>query len=1208
MKRAYNSDIPSVVERNELPVPTFLEEVNRIGNLPHIIAIRPVYHGGDVFNEEATRNLIAQVINSAILRLTRDARPAWSDHQINRRVMGTLRAINPMSSGSGFSARIDNIDQITHQKIEGMMEAMHQSNMTLLIYDLEWSFTFNHNIFTRGGAYNVKPPAWMKQNLMSWKPWADEQGPIGCAAVCLALIINGAREEPLRMTFTYTIHLIEQARLVQTEMGWSDTTSLQDFRLFVQKYPKFRLTCLMPVERIWRDYTYVGPEYVEPASNTLAATDPYTAYIYFDMEQAHFAHVKAAQYFIQKMRNIKRLKMCHFCVCSYYDDTGHSCDPNISAVSTVRVKAKKECVRCGKFCDKKCKISQCSSCGSMYEKMRHGGTYHRCIVMVQEVEDKGYNKGENDGKLPSLWVYDLEARIVQVEIEHTYDITGMTDGFYDTQLVHTYSNQVNAQVANLVVAKNVFTGELKQYYGDDCIKDFITFIVNHNKGHSILLAHNAKGYDNRLIFEDLTRRVGGPKVCPVMAGQKFNQITVGSKLIFRDSMLHLLGSLNSLALDYGCVLSKGYFPHLFNHSDNADYSGPIPDIKYYDLSGFAKNERDVELFNEWYEQQVEDKVVWNFKDELKKYCINDVEVLCELTKKYHDIYYEDFKHSPWKYMTSATYAHHLSLVEATKNLELDPKDDNYINRIEELAANDHWAILRPQEYLMARKSLRGGRTGIGCVFYELTQTDKDRGCRIVYQDVVSLYPYQQIAQKYPVGPPVIHVFDDSMYPCFDHTNSFEPCDCEYRHRVVKDSRVYDIRIENEQWTVDQILNDPLFHGFVCATMIPPNIFHPVLVHYDEQTQKCVATCERIEKGFFTSVEFVEALKQGYHIEKLYRFDRYKMAEPLWAEILKKLYITKMVNSRSAPEGQERDDMIKVYDERFDMGDALLKTFDPNIWEKNNARKSAAKVVLNSGWGKHAQRPVMPNQVVIDYTDKGDRERSDTMFQNISVGAIDMSSSNYLAEDKYMYVTKDIGKDVTINTLRKTYLPAACFVPAYGRMQLWGQLNKLGDRVIMYDTDSIVYKYDPELYNIPKGNIIGDWEEEGVSEIGITGFVGIGPKSYAMKLAAVDKKSGIDELVKTKGISQKRATQKILNYDIMKDMVFKALDTGETSMVKVPQTLFHYKMGRGIQVMTVPKVFQFSINDQKGKLDEHGFIYPLGYSAPDYVPHPRLNLE
>jgi hypothetical protein len=53
---------------------------------------------------------------------------------------------------------------------------------------------------------------------------------------------------------------------------------------------------------------------------------------------------------------------------------------------------------------------------------------------------------------------------------------------------------------------------------------------------------------------------------------------------------------------------------------------------------------------------------------------------------------------------------------------------------------------------------------------------------------------------------------------------------------------------------------------------------------------------------------------------------------------------------------------------------------------------------------------------------------------------------------------------------------------------------------MNDTDSIIYIRDPNGYNIPEGNLLGEWETEKPCKLndGLKTFVGFGPKTYAFK--------------------------------------------------------------------------------------------------------------
>ena len=141
---------------------------------------------------------------------------------------------------------------------------------------------------------------------------------------------------------------------------------------------------------------------------------------------------------------------------------------------------------------------------------------------------------------------------------------------------------------------------------------------------------------------------------------------------------------------------------------------------------------------------------------------------------------------------------------------------------------------------------------------------------------------------------------------------------------------------------------------------------------------------------------------------------------------------------------------------------------------------------------------------------------------------------------------------------------------------------------MYDTDSIVYVRDPDLYNIPTGSLLGDWETEKESKIGIKEFIGLGPKSYAFNLA-----NG-QEVIKLKGISQKRGTSKIVCFENLRKMVARSFETGIEQVLQIPQTKFQYTMTKGIQTHSFLKELSFSIHNQKGVVGEDKVIYPAGY--------------
>jgi len=716
-------------------------------------------------------------------------------------------------------------------------------------------------------------------------------------------------------------------------------------------------------------------------------------------------------------------------------------------------------------------------------------------------------------------------------------------------------------------------------------------MMNHNKGKSICLAHNASGYDTRLLFNSLTRRVSTPKLEPLLRGGKFMELKVNKHLVFRDSLLHIPGSLKKLAIDFlgPNVAQKGHFPHLFNSVENYNYCGPIVAKEFFDASYFT-SEKDWQEFNAWHDSFEGD---WNFMEQLKLYCRNDVHVLALICKAYDDICMDLHKISPWKSMTSASYGHKISKRHVTFMRELDPKDENYPEKIKDLAWNSDWAVLKSQEYYMPKNALRGGRTDIRRIYCELTQEEIDRGCKIVYQDLVSQYPYEQVVHDFPVGLPTMHIFDLDFVPCFVHQDSAtKPCKCPPPNRYSQNSGMFKYVIEPREWTVQEMLADPAFNGYICASVTPPkDLFHPVLVTYSEKDLKCTATCEPIVMGYFTTVEFKVALEMGYVVDKLFRFDRYNMRESFWVDTTKPFFLGKMANSRTAPEGQELEQLLDDY-EKFDMRNLILDSIQKG-WGKNPAKKQTFKIMMNSGWGKHAQRPVMQSSLIVDYLQEP--EAGYEFFLNLSNQKYTFNSTVPLKDDYFLYRYMVDGDGVKIK-YDNGYLPAAAFVPAYGRMHLWTEMNKLGKRVLMNDTDSIVYIYDPLEYNIPESNVWGGWE---IEHDHIKEFVGLGPKTYGIK-----KMDG-SVIVKNKGIRMTRATSKLVNYESMKKLVLDGLESGQVCKISVPQTVFKYSLGQNMETRRVLKDLNFSIRNQKGVVSQEGIVFPKGYTGQDFVPHHKL---
>ena len=297
----------------------------------------------------------------------------------------------------------------------------------------------------------------------------------------------------------------------------------------------------------------------------------------------------------------------------------------------------------------------------------------------------------------------------------------------------------------------------------------------------------------------------------------------------------------------------------------------------------------------------------------------------------------------------------------------------------------------------------------------------------------------------------------------------------------------------------------------------------------------------------------------------------------------KFYVEKMINSGDVPENIE--DLINQYQEKYEIGDLIRKAVREERFKNNPSLKQTAKIMINSMWGKHAQQAVLDETVILDFEEQQEEVKS--FYSNLQSGTMVLKSFQTVGMDKAMI--KSLGTQKKNPNFHNGYLPAALFVPAYGRLQLLEQLTKLGDRVLMNDTDSIVYRYDPELYNIPQGEMLGEWEVENIDKKngGIRKFVGLCPKTYGVQCA-----NG-ETLVKAKGLSLKLAHEKLVNFEVMEDMVKEYLENQKLSCVQVPQFGFTWRPMKGMFTMLTLKKFEFKPDEMKGVL-VGSKLYPFGY--------------
>ena len=585
---------------------------------------------------------------------------------------------------------------------------------------------------------------------------------------------------------------------------------------------------------------------------------------------------------------------------------------------------------------------------------------------------------------------------------------------------------------------------------------------------------------------------------------------------------------------------------------------------------------------------------WSFQEEIRKYCEDDVEILRQICLKYHETNFERFGISPWFSITAPGFCHKVIKREISSDEYLRLPPDTVANdlarraRLNELSMNEHWTVLQDEEYWFARLALRGGRTDVRKLQYSLSQEEIDQRDKIIYYDVTSMYPAVQVMFDYPVGVPQVYVYDTDYYPCRIHRGPESGnvlklnCGCPYGLRVLRKNKMMFIHEEYDDPTAEEILADDDFFGFVCVSYTPPtNLFHPVLLTTDDKNGKCVATLEAKVGYVCTTVELKKALQKGYVLDRVHRFDKYKKRPGLWNDFIKRLYVDKLSYSQTEPCSREyMEETARIYEERFGMGDMIRESYPR--WEDNPVKRQVAKIMLNSGWGKHCQRPNMSRTEII----------ADDDFQASANFVAEFEDERFSLKSIYPMTSKIAYEKSPLNNtyhnFHNSYIPAGVFVPAYGRLMLYEQLDRLGKNVLYHDTDSIIALQRSHGYQVPTSDIWGDWAEEKDSKIGIVSFTAIAPKSYGYRL------SNGKTVTKFKGVCLKYAHSDILNLDKMNDMIESHL-RGEQLVVSVPQMSMDFSK-KTLETRTTHSLKQVKFDAEvlKGKLHTDGYVYPAGY--------------
>lgn len=366
--------------------------------------------------------------------------------------------------------------------------------------------------------------------------------PLPCAAWALAFALKRPGTKPSGRAM---LQMRGYAHYLATELGWGPFVTVANLEKFVQlpDMTHYRVTVLSRDFHALNHYRAEGQDFVYNAddlSNLL--------YLWLDPAMEHYAAVPAerVQAVYCSALNTRAFKFCHKCGTGF---SSKALAPNQGPpVGDVEERLTRSCL-CedteGKTYKRQKKICKtCNEWGCGYEcakSCRYCLTkgIHRCIIYsdpdakVKEfwTEEDGIPTSIRNVK-PRLWVYDLEAAVSRTEvwgIDFERTANGANFVVDEDNVPQVFEARYMKHTVNLVVLRCVFSGLEKVFDGEDCVADFLHYILGINLGFNICIAHNGSGYDTRHIVDAATR-VTDHEMKPLSRGCKFMQLKLGNSL------------------------------------------------------------------------------------------------------------------------------------------------------------------------------------------------------------------------------------------------------------------------------------------------------------------------------------------------------------------------------------------------------------------------------------------------------------------------------------------------------------------------------------------------------------------------------------------------------------------------------------------------------------------------------------------------------
>ena len=465
------------------------------------------------------------------------------------------------------------------------------------------------------------------------------------------------------------------------------------------------------------------------------------------------------------------------------------------------------------------------------------------------------------------------------------------------------------------------------------------------------------------------------------------------------------------------------------------------------------------------------------------------------------------------------------------------------------------------EPLQPRDAFFGGRTNAVKLHHRVTAP----GETIKYQDVTSLYPWVNKYGTYPIQHPTIITQIDHV----DISRYFGVA-------KVTVQPPYGLYHPVLPWRSGGKLTFPL-----CRTCVEQEMAKPLL----DRRAACPHTQEQRQlTGTWCTPELDEAVTQGYvviKIHEVWHFPENQRRTRLFAP-----YVDTWLRIKTEASGYPHwattpADQATFRQRYLDREGIAL---DETQMIKNPGRKTTAKLMLNSFWGKFGENLRKTSTQTITTPAQ--------LYSLVTDPLKNVTSIRICNEDVLEVCYTDPDDECVENG--KTNLFVAAFTTCHARLKLYSYLKVLGEQVLYFDTDSVIYAHKPGQPQVENGDYLGDLTDELDPGDHIVDFTSGGPKNYGYRTA----RGKVECKVRGFTLSNVRGSQQ-LNYEILRQNVLDELTAPgeERRLVDVTNPHFFSRNPATKELRVIPRTKQYGLVFDKRVVDKDTFqSYPYGYAA------------